>query len=46
MHRDLKIANVFKHNGLIKLGDFGFSKIMLKQEMATTFIGTPINMAP
>lgn len=28
MHRDLKPANVFCHNGVYKLGDFGFAKVV------------------
>ena len=27
MHRDLKPDNIFFHNGVIKLGDFGFRKL-------------------
>jgi serine/threonine-protein kinase ULK/ATG1 len=26
MHRDLKPDNILMHNGMIKLGDFGFCK--------------------
>jgi len=26
MHRDMKPDNIFFHNGVIKLGDFGFCK--------------------
>jgi serine/threonine-protein kinase ULK/ATG1 len=26
IHRDLKIANVFLHNGRAKIADFGFAK--------------------
>ena len=28
MHRDFKLANVMKHNGEAKIGDFGFSKLL------------------
>lgn len=28
MHRDFKLANVMKHNGEVKIGDFGFSKLL------------------
>ena len=28
MHRDLKPDNILMHNGIIKLGDFGFFKPM------------------
>ena len=27
VHRDLKVANVFLHNGKAKIADFGFAKI-------------------
>ena len=26
IHRDLKVANVFLHNGRAKIADFGFAK--------------------
>jgi len=26
IHRDLKVANVFMHNGKAKIADFGFAK--------------------
>lgn len=29
MHRDLKPANILLHNGMCKIGDFGFSKKMV-----------------
>lgn len=28
MHRDFKLANILKHNGSIKIADFGFSKLL------------------
>ena len=28
MHRDLKPANIFINNGVYKLGDFGFAKVV------------------
>ena len=28
MHRDFKLANVLRHDGVIKLGDFGFAKLL------------------
>ena len=31
LHRDFKLANVMLHNGIIKLGDFGFSKIIQEE---------------
>lgn len=47
MHRDLKPDNIFFHNGIIKLGDFGFCKNLSgANEMARTMLGSPIYMAP
>ena len=45
MHRDLKPDNIFLSNGILKLGDFGFCK-MLEVNMAQTMLGSPIYMAP
>ncbi len=28
MHRDFKLANVLKHEGTIKIADFGFAKLL------------------
>lgn len=28
LHRDLKLANILRHEGKIKIADFGFSKMM------------------
>lgn len=28
MHRDFKLANILKHDGNIKIADFGFSKLL------------------
>ncbi|XP_065827270.1 serine/threonine-protein kinase Nek11-like [Oscarella lobularis] len=47
LHRDLKTRNIFLKNNVIKLGDFGISRILLgSTEMATTFAGTPYYMSP
>jgi serine/threonine-protein kinase ULK/ATG1 len=47
MHRDMKPDNIFFHNGLIKLGDFGFCKnLNSADEMTKTMLGSPIYMAP
>jgi len=46
MHRDFKLANILKHNGNIKIADFGFSKLMGKEGMTGTMLGSPLNMAP
>lgn len=45
MHRDLKPDNIFFSEGKVKLGDFGFCK-MLEMNMAQTMLGSPIYMAP
>ena len=26
MHRDIKLENLFVHNNILKIGDFGFAK--------------------
>ena len=46
MHRDFKLPNVLKHNGIIKIADFGFSKMLGEDSFATTMLGSPLNMAP
>lgn len=47
LHRDLKLANVLKHNGIIKVADFGFCKVLEGDETkAKTYLGTALNMAP
>lgn len=28
IHRDLKLANILRHDGVTKIADFGFSKIL------------------
>ncbi len=47
MHRDLKLPNILLHNGIIKIADFGFSKILGDDILTTlTLLGSPLNMAP
>lgn len=50
IHRDIKTANVFLcSNGLVKLGDFGFSKQYretVSTDVGRTFCGTPYYVAP
>ena len=46
MHRDFKLANILKHNGNIKIADFGFAKILGDEAFTTTMLGSPLNMAP
>lgn len=37
MHRDFKLANILKHNGSIKIADFGFSRVLSSEdELAST----------
>lgn len=43
MHRDVKLANIFLHNDVVIIGDFGFAK---QGDVAITCLGTPITMAP
>ncbi|KEG06752.1 putative serine/threonine protein kinase [Trypanosoma grayi] len=50
IHRDVKTANILLcSNGLIKLGDFGFSKMYsatVSDDVGKTFCGTPYYVAP
>jgi|JI6StandDraft_1071083.scaffolds.fasta_scaffold10719_5 serine/threonine protein kinase len=47
MHRDLKPDNILFHNGVLKLGDFGFCKNLKEDnDMTATMLGSPIYMAP
>jgi serine/threonine protein kinase len=46
MHRDFKLANILKHDGCIKIADFGFSKLLGNESLANTMLGSPLNMAP
>lgn len=50
LHRDIKGANVLlMTNGIIKLGDFGFShqyEHTVSDQVAQTFCGTPYYLAP
>lgn len=50
LHRDLKPANVFvKTNGLVKVGDFGLSKVFeetVSRPVAQSLVGTPYYLAP
>lgn len=47
IHRDLKPANILIHNGVFKICDFGFSKV-IKDPNAKVFtcVGSPVYMAP
>ncbi|CAK70691.1 unnamed protein product (macronuclear) [Paramecium tetraurelia] len=47
MHRDFKLENILKHDGNIKIADFGFSKLLNDhQALAKTMLGSPLNKAP
>jgi len=46
MHWDFKLPNILKHNGIIKIADFGFSKMLGNENYANTMLGSPLNMAP
>uniref|UniRef100_A0A8C8RSK4 Serine/threonine-protein kinase Nek11 n=1 Tax=Pelusios castaneus TaxID=367368 RepID=A0A8C8RSK4_9SAUR len=47
LHRDLKTKNIFLKNNLLKIGDFGVSRLLMGScDLATTFIGTPYYMSP
>ncbi|XP_019629683.1 PREDICTED: serine/threonine-protein kinase Nek11-like [Branchiostoma belcheri] len=47
LHRDLKARNIFMKNNVLKVGDFGISRILMgTSDMATTFTGTPYYMSP
>jgi serine/threonine protein kinase len=52
VHRDIKPANILVHGkdklelAVIKLADFGFARHLPAQDMAVTFCGSPLYMAP
>ncbi|XP_006883458.1 PREDICTED: serine/threonine-protein kinase Nek11 [Elephantulus edwardii] len=47
LHRDLKSKNIFLKNNLIKIGDFGVSRLLMGScDLATTLAGTPHYMSP
>jgi serine/threonine-protein kinase ULK/ATG1 len=46
LHRDLKLANLLLKDGYVKIADFGFSRLLNADDMATTMLGSPLNCAP
>mmetsp|Transcript_1293 Transcript_1293/g.1597 ORF Transcript_1293/g.1597 Transcript_1293/m.1597 type:complete len:158 (+) Transcript_1293:636-1109(+) len=46
VHRDIKSLNIFIKDGILKLGDFGISKLLEHTHTQGTLIGTPYFMAP
>ena len=48
VHRDLKPANILIHDGIYKIGDFGFAKYVdnFGTQMLKSCVGSPIYMAP
>ncbi len=47
IHRDLKPANIFLKNGIPKIADYGFSKMMdAPKEKVYYNVGTPLYMSP
>ncbi|XP_039221471.1 serine/threonine-protein kinase Nek8 isoform X4 [Crotalus tigris] len=48
LHRDLKTQNILldKHHTMVKIGDFGISKILSSKSKAYTVVGTPCYISP
>ncbi|XP_036395428.1 serine/threonine-protein kinase Nek11 [Megalops cyprinoides] len=47
LHRDLKAKNIFLKKNIVKIGDFGVSRLLMgSRDLATTFTGTPYYMSP
>lgn len=47
VHRDLKLHNILVTEDFeVKLADFGFAKLLEHNEFLTSFVGTPLTMAP
>lgn len=50
VHRDLKPQNILLHvegeEVVLKIADFGFARTLFEEDMAATFCGSPLYMAP
>ncbi|KRX05952.1 Protein kinase-like domain [Pseudocohnilembus persalinus] len=46
VHRDIKPDNIFVHNGVFKMGDFGLSKQILETDGTETNLGSNVYKAP
>ncbi|CAN8004103.1 unnamed protein product, partial [Ixodes hexagonus] len=48
LHRDLKTQNLLldRHRALVKVGDFGISKVLSSRSKANSLVGTPNNISP
>ncbi|CAD8096079.1 unnamed protein product [Paramecium sonneborni] len=48
IHRDIKPANILLHNGIAKISDFGFARVVddMEGQEKFTLLGTPLYMAP
>ncbi|CAD6199444.1 unnamed protein product [Caenorhabditis auriculariae] len=47
VHRDLKCENIFfDAHGNVKLGDFGFARVLKRGEYSQTFCGSQVYVAP
>lgn len=45
VHRDIKVSNIFIHDGEAKIADFGFAKVT-RSKFKDINIGSPIYMSP